>query len=560
MLHVSGEYRFPVPPLCLPDAADPPTAARAGQADAVRFFVQQAQAAKPEFGLTDENAGAVAEICRRVEGLPLAIELAAARVAVLPPHSLLDRLDQRLSLLTGGPRDAPQRQRTMRDAIAWSYDLVAEEERSLFRRLAVFAGGATLEAVAAVASSGIDVLDGISALVANSLVREEDGPGGEPRYVMLETVREFGLEQLEQAGEKAEARRRHAEHYLAFVERWSPDPTLPGKKDRLAPIALEYDNVRLALAWFAEVEDVDGLLRLTGALFEFWHARGLYSEGRQWLRRALQWSYRADPAARLRALLTASAIALHLGDLDEATRFNEAALPLLPRHGSVWQHVFAVFRRGLIAHRAGCFEAAAASLAEAHGVARNISDDEAAKSSVVGILLINLAHTLVAQGHFDSAAVLLAEAVALLRAADYAWALSHALAGLGGVYLVQGAIESAATCFAEGLDLAWSIPDPRIVASILLGIAGMAATRDRAEVGTRLLGAAEMISTSIGTPFAPFDRIIHDRALAALTPALEEARLTAARKAGRTLSLAAAISEGATIARATDCDRCTRQS
>src|SRR5215207_1006872 len=196
MLRLSGEQRFPVPPMTLPDPTITTTATAARQADAVQLFVQRAQAAQPGFVLTDENAGIVAAICRRLDGLPLAIELAAARIPVLPQRALLDRLDRRLLLLTGGPLDAPACLRTMRDAIAWSYDLLPSEEQLLFRRLAVFMGGCTLEAATALAGGGIDVLEGISALVASSLLRQEDGSGGESRFLMLETVREFGLERL----------------------------------------------------------------------------------------------------------------------------------------------------------------------------------------------------------------------------------------------------------------------------------------------------------------------------------------------------------------------------
>jgi len=378
-LGVSGEQRFPVPPLTLPDPGTAATAAGASQADAVRLFVHRAQAAQPDFALTDENASTVAAICRRLDGLPLAIELAAARILVLLPHALLAHLEPRLPLLTGGPRDAPVRLRTMRDAIAWSYDLLDDREQVLFRRLVVFAGGCTLEAAAAVAG-GDDVLEGISSLVASSMLRQEARPGGEPRYLMLETLREFGLEQVATAGEDAETRRRHAAHYLALVERWSPDPALPGEKHRLAAITLEDDNVRLALAWLDEHDAADGLLRLTGSLFEFWFALGRYGEGRRWLRRALDRTERAAPSVVVRALMTASALARYQGDFAEATRLLEVALPLARDHGTAGQLVTALLNSGLLAYHQENYAAAETLLEEVLDLARGFGDDAAAET------------------------------------------------------------------------------------------------------------------------------------------------------------------------------------
>ncbi len=302
VLHVSGEHRFPVPPLALPDLGRARSVADVADTEAVRLFCARAQAAQPGFALADDDAAAVAAICVHLDGLPLAIELAAAWSPVLAPPALLARLSPSLRLLTGGPRDQPARLRTMRDAIGWSYDLLTEEEQALFRRLAIFLGGCTLEAAAAVAGDGVGVLEGVSALIASSLLHQDLRPGDEPRYVMLETIRAFGLERLEQAGEEAETRQRHAAHYLALVERWSPDPALPGEKHRLAAIVPEHANLRLALAWFDEHDGADSFLRLTGSLFEAWHALGQYSEGREWLRRALGRSDEANqPSASARS-------------------------------------------------------------------------------------------------------------------------------------------------------------------------------------------------------------------------------------------------------------------
>ncbi len=555
-LRVADEQERAVPPLGLTEPEAVRSVADAAASAAVRLFVARAQAVREDFALTPEHAPAVAAVCRRLDGLPLAIELAAARVKVLPPPALLARLEQRLPLLTGGGRDLPARQQTMRDTIAWSYDLLAPAEQALFRRLAVFVGGCTLEAAEAVASvtieRGMDLIEGIAALADNSLLREKTGPDGEPRYLMLETIREFGLERLRESGEEAETRQLHAEYCLALVERWSPDPALPGEKRRLMALAPEHDNARLALAWFADHGDADGLLRLAGSLFEFWHALGFYSEGREWLRRALERSEHADPPVRLRALLTASALARYQGDLAEAMSLNALALPLARRLGNAGQLITALLNAGLLAFYQERHAAAETLLQEAYELARRLGDDVPAKRPMTGILLNILGNIAFVRGHLDRAAARFEEAIVLLRAADYVWALDHALTGLGGVSYVRGNVERAAPLFAEALDLDWSVPDPRKTASTLLGVAGVATARGRPDIGARVLGAAEAISRSIGAAFAPSDRVLHDRILAALMAALGEARLGEARGAGRALTMEAAVAEAREVVRADD--------
>ncbi|MDP9368914.1 MAG: NB-ARC domain-containing protein, partial [Chloroflexota bacterium] len=250
-LQVSGEQAFPVPPFALP-APGEGTVSCLEAVEAVRLFVARARAAKPDFALTEENGTIVAEVCRRLDGLPLAIELAAARIAHLPPAALLARLERRLPLLTGGARDLPARQRTIRNTIAWSHDLLVPEEQVLFRRLAVFVGGFTLAAAEAVASTsddlGLDVFNGVCSLADKSLLREEDGPGGEPRYLMLETIREFELEQLAAAGEEAAIRDRHAAFFADLAAAIAP--YLPWRADADAAVArldADQDNLRAAL-------------------------------------------------------------------------------------------------------------------------------------------------------------------------------------------------------------------------------------------------------------------------------------------------------------------------
>jgi len=285
-LHLRGERELAVAPLAVPDPEHRPPVDALSRFAAVDLFVQRAQAVKAEFTLTSENGPAVAEICRRLDGLPLAIELAAARIKLLSPQAMLARLGRRLPLLTGGARDLPDRQRTLRDTIAWSHDLLDEAEPTLFRRLAVFVGGCTLEAAEAVCDAagdlGIVLLEGVASLVDKSLLRQQDGPSGEPRFTMLETIREFGLDQLEASGEAEPIRRRHAEYYLQLVPGGEPQRRGPNQIAWLDRLESEHDNLRAALTWaLDEGNDVRIGLQLSSALTPFWFVRGHLSEIRR---------------------------------------------------------------------------------------------------------------------------------------------------------------------------------------------------------------------------------------------------------------------------------------
>ncbi len=303
LLRAGGEQEFPVPPLALPDP-DParlPAVEALGQAPAVRLLMERARRVRPDLALTPQNAAAVAAICHRLDGLPLAIELAAARVKVLPPGALLARLDKRLPLLVGGARDLPARQRTMRDAIAWSYDLLDAGEQQLFRRLAVFAGGWTLEAAEGGCGEGDPgaVLDVLASLVDKSLARQAHGEAGEARFDMLETIREYGLERLAASGEEADVRRAHALHYLALAEQAEPALKGPDSLAWLARLEAEHNNLRAALAWARDNAEVEVGLRLAGALRDFWWRRSLLSEGRAGWRGCWPWRM-ATPRSRPR--------------------------------------------------------------------------------------------------------------------------------------------------------------------------------------------------------------------------------------------------------------------
>jgi len=337
VLHVSGEREYPVPPLRLPDPRNLPDLGMWPQYEAVALFLERARAVKPDFEVTVENAPAVAEICARLDGLPLAIELAAARIRVLSPDAILARMGDRLALLAGGARDLPARQRTLREAIAWSYDLLEPVEQRLFARVAPFMGGWTLEEAEAVCGPaedlGVDVLDGLSSLAEKSLVTVGDA-SGERRFGMLETIREFAVERLEKSGEAAEMRRRHAAAYLALAERAVPAYTRRDRKTWLERLEPEHDNFRAALEWAIEGGEATIALGFTWALWRFWQMRGHLQEGRAWASRALEMpEAQGQSPERARALEGAGGLAYWQSDPAGAQKWYGEALEVAERMG-----------------------------------------------------------------------------------------------------------------------------------------------------------------------------------------------------------------------------------
>ena len=354
-LRLRGEHEYAVPPLALPDPHHLPPLDRLSQYEAVRLFIDRAVAVQADFAVTNATAPAVAEICVRLDGLPLAIELAAARTRLLPPEALLARLDQRLKLLTGGPRDLPARQQTLRAAIGWSYALLDLAAQQLFRRLAVFQGGCTLEAVSEVCNFDgqlpVDVLDGVETLLSSSLLQQRSGADGGARYGMLETIHEFARERLQETAEVNALRRAHARYFVHLAEGAAPRLTSHGQRAWLDQLAGEQDNVRAALGWAAAqaaahpsaTESAEGVelgLRLAGAYAGFWEQRGPFAEGRSHLEVALAQAERAGGARlseldrfRIRARTSAGALAKSQSDYDAAVAHLDTALALAQEVG-----------------------------------------------------------------------------------------------------------------------------------------------------------------------------------------------------------------------------------
>jgi len=470
-LRVDGEQELPVPPLRSPDPARSSPEDVAGY-PAVDLFVQRARAVAPDFALTPANAPAVAALCRRLDGLPLAIELAAARIKLLPPGKLLDRLDDRLQLLAGGAPHLPERRQSLRGALDWSYDLLTPGERALFRRLAVFAGGCTLEAAEAVCAAPeplpLTVLDGLASLVDKSLARAEgdiDGEGeGAPRFGMLETMRAYGLDRLEAAGETAAARDGHAAYYLALAEAAEPGLTGAEQAQWLKWLEVEHDNLQGALGWARDGGDVEMGLRLAGAMWRFWETRGYMDEGRRWLDTLLAESEGSNGApvaadVQAKALNGAGMLALHQGDHARATALHEEGLARARARGDVPGVAAALNNLALSAYRQGDYARATGLFEECLTYRREANDGVA-----TAMALNNLAVVAELQGGYSRALALQEESLTLRRGAGHKAGIAGSTNNLGTLAYQVGDLERAERLLQESLTLQRELEHKRGIA------------------------------------------------------------------------------------------------
>jgi predicted ATPase/DNA-binding CsgD family transcriptional regulator len=525
LLRVSGEHDFPVAPLA--------------RTEAVALFVARAEAAIPGFSLAAGDAASVAALCDRLDGLPLAIELAAARVRVLSPRALEARLTERLRLLTGGARDQPPRLRSMRDALAWSHDLLAAEEQALFRRLAVFAGGFTLEAAGAVCGEpGLDVLDGVTALMDQSLLqRTEHGDQG-PRFGMLETVREYAAERLEASGEAEALRTGHAAYFAALAERggvmwWTPKALIG-----------EEPNVRAALEWATERGATDLLPRLAIALWQFTEPVGGYG----WLERAVAATARVPAALRgRRALLLAvtAQFAMWRSDLVRANALLDEGVALAREADESEAVAHAMIVLGYVAGGVGDSDRAATLAAEAHARCQALG-----KPGWTGEALCLLGSIAMRRGEFARAEELLAETLGLQRAAGWHPAVAMTLAFLAGCVHELGDQRRAAALIAEGLTLNRDGAHPINDALCLATLGAVAAAVGRAEPAARLFGAEEALRERRGLDLTPAGRPRRDRLVAPARARLPASAFAAAWEAGRALSPDRAVAEALALANA----------
>ena len=562
-LNVNGEVRWSVPALSMPAPQGSPTVEVVEGSESVRLFVERASQRAPTFALTSGNVEAVSEICRKLDGIPLALELAAARVGVLAVTEIASRLGDSLMLLTGGGRTVEPRQRTLRGALDWSYELLLEGEKKLFRRLSVFAGGWTLEASEAVASGeGVEegeVLDLLSELVEKSLVVAEPTTEGGVRYRLLEPVRQYALVKLKESGEAETAKRSHAEHFLVLAEEAEPELFGPREVEWWARLEEEYDNVRAALSWSLEGADPELGLRLAGALRLFWLSRGHYGEGRGWLDEALARDGGASVMARVKALGAASVVARRQGDLDRAKAASEEGLRLSAEAGAGGGHDVAFFTNmlGLVSLLRGDLEQATKLAEEGLVLSRKASDTEcigdsllllghASRSrgdyvqakqfyeeglalareswggaSLVSSCLNHLGWISLCEGDLGQATALFEEAAALTRE-QRSEELLMPLCNLGWVALMGGDLERAKALHNESLALCHELGDKRYASYCLEGLACVAGAEGEAGRAARLYGTAEALREAIGIPVEPAVRTLEEPYLVGARNQLEE--------------------------------------
>ena len=596
-LDIYGEHHYDVPPLDLPDLANLPPGGALQSYPAVELFVRRAQAVAPRFTLTEENGPSIVEICARLDGLPLAIELAAARSRLFDPLSILRRLDRRLPLLSGGPRDRTPRQQSLRGAINWSYDLLNDAEKSLFRRLSVFVGGCTLETVdeskfwqsnfgaepdpgpahngAGLYAQAPTAEDLISSLAGKSLLQRHD-VGGEVRFIQLETVREYAAEQLEASGEGEEARDRHAWYYLALAA--SAEPQLKGalQKVWLNRLEAEHDNFRAVMSRALERGNAEIVLRLGASLWRFWWMRGYTREGYGWLERALAAGGEVEPGVLAPALHAAAALIHELGDYEQAELLYNKSIALQRDLGERRGLAMALCNLGSVHWNRGDYEAARSLYEESLGLYEEVGDKWG-----ISVTLTNLGVVASAQRDYEEARRIQEKNLAIKRelqdkagiaitlnnlgvlaqyVEDYARArefyeesltirreivdksgLAISLVNLGAVAFQLGDHTTAYASCVESLELRSELGDRHGAAFVLEELASFASAEGEPTIAARLYGASEVIREAVGSPLSPAERVRYDANISRARSALEEASFDAAWAAGRAMSQGEAV-------------------
>ena len=546
-LRMRGEQEYPVSPLALPSSTQNPTREEVLETSSGRLFVERARATSPSFALTSENAPSVAAICWRLAGLPLALELAAAKVRLLEPAALLSRLDQALS--TAWARDLPERQRTMRAALDWSHELLSESERKLFRCLSVFAGGFTLEAAEKIAEAvGVEtigtsegpeeVLGLLGALVEQSLVAlQPPKEGGKARYGMLEPVRQYAHEKLEESGEGERVGMRHAEYYLALAERARHGLQGLRQAQWLDDLTREHGNLRAAIAWLLERGKPGEAAHIGWGIYEFWFRRGYAGEGLQWMERVLAAGGALPVLARSRALFVAAILSFLQGEPDPAATFASESVAAARAAGDSETLAYALGMHGLAALSHGDLDAAEAVLLEAMRLFRELGDPQGVSSGLYG--LANLA---LARGDGDEALRLIAESEALAREAEN-WSMLATCLGTQAISTrLEGDDARTAELLRESVEIAGMLRDDYNVVFCATGLAGVAAREGQAERAARLFGVADALSekTGAGVSWSVL-RSLNERDLASAREMLDPEAFEKAWAEGRAMTLEEAV-------------------
>ncbi len=587
-LRLQGEQEYPVPPLALPDLSRVRLIEDVAQeAASVQLFVRRARQASPSLEFTPSNLRSIAAICRKLDGLPLAIELAAARVKLLPPTELLQRLDRSLPLLTGGARDLPARQQTMRDAIAWSYDLLDEREQTLFRRLSAFAGGWTLEAAEVVGAGGAgqggSMLEILGRLLDQSLVLAEPTSKGSSRYRMLEPVRQYAGELLGESAEAAEASQRHASYYLGMAERAEPELGVVEQVALLDSLQAEHGNLRAALQWFEDEGDVLSLLRMTACLGWFWLWRGHWSEGRIRLSRALRGYEDSEQGATTPYIIPRAKALYHLASLVHVQGDYSDVRSLFEESARMWREVGDNPSLAQTLHMLG---EVLWSYGDAEGI-RSLNEEaailfrEAGDARGLARALRGLGKAAILAEEHDLARSLLEESMDLSRAAGDEWGIAITLHDLSRVALLQsapararldsekslsrferlgdkkgiiislhhlglaammaGEHERASALHERALRLCAEVGDRRFLARSLIALANVARTRGLHGRAARLLGAVDTLTEGISPPARQPERTENEMIVAWVRAELGEERFASAWAEGRTMSWQEAV-------------------
>lgn len=504
-LRLLGEHEVIVPALELPGRDEGTSGDDLLSHSAIQMFVERARAVRGDLRFDNESATLVREICTRLGGLPLAIELAAARVKHLSLEDLKDQLDRALNVLTGGPRDLPRRQQTMRDAIAWSYDLLIPQERSLLRNLGVFTGGWTLESAGAIRESGdASLVASLSALVDKNLVYLSEPIKGAQRYSMLDVIREFAAEQLSQSGELDAAKESHAEYFLELAESAESEISGPDAKQWFRRLEGDHDNLRAALGWFIEGQDFERAVRLSGSIWQFWRRQGYFSEGRRWLRAGLSLDDSGSHPLRAKALWGAGWLAFVQGDFDEGLRLSDelALLALNTRRPIDERNALTV--RGMIQMSEGYFDKALESFGGALELCRDLP-----MSWVVATSHMNLGQAKMHAGDREGAQDLIQRAQAIYQDIGDRNFVARCDGYLGLVALIAGDLDLAETRLTQNFEVSWEVEDLQGVAESLEGLASTSAARRVREScirSARLAGAAAALRERLAVKQYPFDR------------------------------------------------------
>jgi predicted ATPase/DNA-binding SARP family transcriptional activator len=534
-LRLSAEHVYPVPPLPTP-ATDIFEELAAN--DAVRLFVARARAADPAFELTDESARDVAEICRRLDGLPLAIELAAARTSLLSTDAIASRLEQSLELLTGGARDLPVRQQTLRATLDWSHGLLSGSEQALFARLAVFSGGWTIDAVEAVCADDSDVLASTGSLLDESLLRrDEDG-----RLGMLETIREYALERLELSGEADELRRGHAAYFVQVAEAGDSELTRSDELRVHERLESDHDNFRAALAWSQSAGAADVEVALVAALARFWLIRGHLAEGRRWLEDALSRYPGQQPETRAKALRGLAVLAIKHRDYPNARSFLDESIALSRELGDTASRIRSMLSLGVVAVDTHDLEEAKRLNEETLELARETGDRR-----VVATAINNLSDLALVEGDYESAMHLAEESLAEARELGHRESAVLALLNLSQANLFLQRPDEAARALEEALGLAVELGYRESIAYALEGCAAIAVERDDPVCAARVIGAAEALLDAIGSSLDQAATERHELTLHALREHLGDQLLAELRQQGRVLTVDEARAEATAV-------------